>query len=86
MLSVAAKALDQNPKLQAINMNLNVKFLIKANAALLTVALVGEVALLTILTRPIWINQQLYKNIVDHHDLAGDILPPPFLLQSLCLR
>jgi hypothetical protein len=28
-------------------MNLNVKFLIKANAALLTVALVGEVALLT---------------------------------------
>ncbi len=56
-------------------MNLNVKFLIKANAALLTVALVGEVALLTILTRPMWINQQLYKNIVDHHDLAGDLQP-----------
>jgi methyl-accepting chemotaxis protein len=76
-------ALEQNPQHQATKMNLNVKFLIKANAALLTVALVGEVALLTILTRPIWINQQLYTNIVDHHDLTADIEPPPFLLRSL---
>ena len=83
MLWVEPIALEQNPQHQATKMSLNVKFLIKANAALLTVALVGEVALLTILTRPIWINKQLYKNIVDHHDLAGDILPPPFLLQSL---
>ena len=64
-------------------MNLNVKFLIKANAALLTVALVGEVALLTILTRPMWINQQLYNKIVDHHDLAGDLQPSPFVLHGL---
>ena len=64
-------------------MNLNVKFLIKANATLLTIALLGEVALLTVLTRPMWINQQLYKNIVDHHDLAGDIQPSPFVFYSL---
>jgi len=64
-------------------MNLNVKFLIKANAALLTFALVGEVALLTILTRPMWINQQLYNKIVDHHDLAGDLQPSPFVLHGL---
>ncbi|MEB3202431.1 MAG: methyl-accepting chemotaxis protein [Synechococcus sp.] len=73
----------QKPQFKAIGMNLNVKFLIKANAALLTVALVGEVALLTILTRPMWINQQLYREIVAHHDLAGELAPSPFVLQSL---
>lgn len=64
-------------------MELNVKSMIRGNAALFTLALVGEVLLVVALTRPIWIKQPLFDRIVAHKDLINDISPPPLLLKDL---
>ncbi len=58
-------------------MKLNLKVLIRANAALVTVALVGELIASTILSRTTSINSPAYEKIVASKDLIADILPPP---------
>ena len=58
-------------------MKLNLKVLIRANAALVTVALVGELIASTILSRMTSINSPAYEKIVASKDLIADILPPP---------
>ena len=58
-------------------MKLNLKVLIRANAALVTVALVGELIASTILSRTTAINSPAYEKIVASKDLIADILPPP---------
>jgi len=58
-------------------MKLNLKVLIRANAALVTVALVGELIASTILSRTTSINSPAYEKIVASHDLIADIAPPP---------
>jgi len=57
-------------------MKLNLKVLIRANAALVTVALVGELIASTILSRTTAINSPAYKNIIASKDLIADIMPP----------
>jgi methyl-accepting chemotaxis protein len=64
-------------------MALNVKFMIRVNAALFTAALIGEVVLVTSLTKSIWIQQPLYNKIVAHKDLTADVIPPALLLREL---
>ena len=64
-------------------MKLNVKFMIRANAALFTVALIGEVLLIVGLTKNLWIKQPLYEEIVANKNLSADITPSPFLLSGL---
>ena len=64
-------------------MALNVKFMIRANAILFTAALIGEVILVTSLTKEIWIKQPLYNKIIAHKDLMTDIVPPPLFLRGL---
>ena len=64
-------------------MALNVKFMIRVNAALFTAALIGEVVLVTSLTKSIWIQQPLYNKIVAHEDLTADVIPPALLLREL---
>jgi methyl-accepting chemotaxis protein len=58
-------------------MKLNLKVLIRANAALVTVALVGELIASTILSRTTAINSPAYEKIAASKDLIADILPPP---------
>ena len=58
-------------------MKLNLKVLIRANAALVTVALVGELIASTILSRMTSINSPAYEKITASKDLIADILPPP---------
>jgi hypothetical protein len=58
-------------------MKLNLKVLIRANAALVTVALVGELIASTILSRTTAINSPAYEKITASKDLIADILPPP---------
>ena len=58
-------------------MKLNLKVLIRANAALVTVALVGELITSTILSRTTAINSPAYEKIVASKDLIADIQPPP---------
>lgn len=58
-------------------MKLNLKVLIRANAALVTVALVGELIASTILSRTTAINSPAYEKIVASKDLIADIMPPP---------
>ena len=58
-------------------MSLNVKVLIRANAALVTVALVGELIASTILSKSTSINGPAYNRIIASKDLIADILPPP---------
>ena len=57
-------------------MKLNLKVLIRANAALVTVALVGELIASTILSRTTAINSPAYANIIASKDLIADIMPP----------
>ena len=64
-------------------MALNVKFMIRVNAGLFTAALIGEVILITSLTKSIWIQQPLYNKIIAHKDLNADILPPALVLREL---
>jgi methyl-accepting chemotaxis protein len=64
-------------------MALNVKFMIRANAALFTAALIGEVILVTSLTKEIWIKQPLYNQIIAHKDLINDVMPPALFLRGL---
>jgi methyl-accepting chemotaxis protein len=64
-------------------MALNVKFMIRVNAALFTAALIGEVVLVTSVTKSIWIQQPLYNKIVAHKDLTADVIPPALLLREL---
>ncbi len=64
-------------------MELNVRSMIRANAALFTVALIGEVVLVIGLTRPIWIKQPLFDRIIAHKDLINDMSPPPLILNGL---
>lgn len=64
-------------------MALNVKFMIRVNAALFTAALIGEVILVTGLTKSIWIQQPLYNKIIAHKDLNADVIPPALLLREL---
>ena len=64
-------------------MALNVKFMIRANAILFTAALIGEVILVTSLTKEIWIKQPLYNKIIAHKDLITDVVPPPLFLRGL---
>ena len=64
-------------------MALNVKLMIRVNAALFTAALIGEVILVTSLTKSIWIQQPLYNKIIAHKDLNADVIPPPLLLRGL---
>jgi methyl-accepting chemotaxis protein len=64
-------------------MALNVKFMIRVNAALFTAALIGEVILVTGLTKSIWIQQPLYNKIIAHKDLNADIIPPALSLREL---
>jgi hypothetical protein len=64
-------------------MALNVKFMIRANAILFTVAIIGEVILVTSLTKEIWIKQPLYNKIIAHKDLITDVVPPPLFLRGL---
>jgi methyl-accepting chemotaxis protein len=64
-------------------MALNVKFMIRVNAALFTAALIGEVVLVTSLTKSIWIQQPLYNKIIAHKDLNADIIPPALSLREL---
>lgn len=65
------------------SMELNVRSMIRANAALFTVALIGEVVLVIGLTRPIWIKQPLFDRIIAHKDLINDMSPPPLILNGL---
>ena len=58
-------------------MKLNLKVLIRANAALVTVALVGELIASTILSRTTAINSPAYEKIAASKDLIADIQPPP---------
>ena len=58
-------------------MKLNLKVLIRANAALVTVALVGELIASTILSRTTAINSPAYEKITASKDLIADIQPPP---------
>jgi len=58
-------------------MSLNVKVLIRANAALITIALVGELVVTSILTKSTSINGPAYDKIIASKDLIADILPPP---------
>ena len=64
-------------------MKLNLKVLIRANAALVTVALVGELITSTILSRTTAINSPAYEKIVASKDLIADILPPPNYIVEL---
>jgi len=64
-------------------MKLNIKLLIRANALLFTVALVGEALLILGLTRGIWINSSLYKKIEANNQLIADVVPPPLFLVEL---
>jgi len=64
-------------------MNLNIKLLIRANAALFTGALLGQTMLIIGLTRGVWINSQLYQEIAAENELIADILPPPLYLVEL---
>ena len=58
-------------------MSLNVKVLIRANAALITIALVGELVVTSILAKSTSINGPAYDKIIASKDLIADILPPP---------
>ena len=58
-------------------MKLNLKVLIRANAALVTVALVGELIASTMLSRTTAINSPAYEKIIASKDLIADIMPPP---------
>lgn len=58
-------------------MNLNAKALIRANAALVTVALVGELIASTVLSKTTSIDGPAYNKIIASKDLTADILPPP---------
>ncbi len=58
-------------------MKLNLKVLIRANAALVTVALVGELIASTILSRTTAINSPAYEKIIASKDIIADIMPPP---------
>ena len=64
-------------------MKLNLKVLIRANAALVTVALVGELIASTMLSRMTSINSPAYEKIVASKDLIADILPPPNFIIEL---
>jgi hypothetical protein len=58
-------------------MRLNIKVLIGANAALITAALVGEMAINSLLGKQTAINGPAYNKIIAGKDLIADILPPP---------
>jgi hypothetical protein len=58
-------------------MKLNLKVLIRANAALVTVALVGELIASTMLSRTTAINSPAYEKIIASKNLIADIMPPP---------
>ena len=64
-------------------MKLNLKVLIRANAALVTVALVGELIASTILSRTTSINSPAYEKIAASKDLIADISPPPNFIIEL---
>jgi len=64
-------------------MKLNIKLLIRANAALFTGALVGQTMLIIGLTRGVWINSELYQDIAANNELIADVLPPPLYLIEL---
>lgn len=58
-------------------MSLNIKVLIRANAALVTIALVGELVMTNVLSKSTSINGPAYDKIIASKDLIADILPPP---------
>lgn len=58
-------------------MKLNLKVLIRANAALVTIALVGELIASTTLSKTTSINSPAYEKIVASKDLIADVMPPP---------
>jgi methyl-accepting chemotaxis protein len=64
-------------------MKLNLKVLIRAIAALVTVALVGVLITSTILSRTTAINSPAYEKIVASKDLIADTLPPPNYIVEL---
>ncbi len=64
-------------------MKLNIKVLIRVNAALVTVAMVGELAAATIAGKMTAINSDAYKQIIAQKDLIADILPPPSYIIEL---
>ncbi|MEI7951153.1 MAG: methyl-accepting chemotaxis protein, partial [Synechococcaceae cyanobacterium ELA182] len=64
-------------------MKLNIKLLIRANAALFTGALLGQTMLIIGLTRGVWINSGLYEEISADKELIADVLPPPLYLVEL---
>jgi methyl-accepting chemotaxis protein len=64
-------------------MKLNIKALIGANAALITAALVGEMAINAWLGKETAINGPAYNRIIASKDLVADILPPPSYILEL---
>ncbi len=61
-------------------MNLNIKLLIRINAILFTIALLGESFLILGLTRGVWINGDLYRRINADLELNSEVSPPPLFL------
>ena len=64
-------------------MKLNIKVLIRVNAALVTVAMVGELAAATIAGKMTAIKSDAYNQIIAQKDLIADILPPPSYIIEL---
>ncbi|EHA61919.1 methyl-accepting chemotaxis protein [Synechococcus sp. WH 8016] len=58
-------------------MKLTVKLLIRATAALVSIALIGALTASTLLGRATAINGPSYEKIIASKDLIADILPPP---------
>ena len=64
-------------------MKLNVKVLIRANAALVTIALVGELIAASMAGKMTAIKSNAYNQIIAAKDLTADILPPPSYIIEL---
>jgi len=64
-------------------MKLNLKVLIRANAALVTIAMVGELVAATVAGKLTSIESDQYKKIIADKDLIADILPPPSYIIEL---